>query len=101
MFPIAHGSPKSGRKLKYGCDGSGLPEKRGKEFRGLLPDFPPQALAELDGINGPATRTEESTRDVRRLAWCFIDNNDSQDPDQLIVAEFREESHWIVRGRVA
>jgi hypothetical protein len=35
--------------------------------RGLVPDFPPQALAELDGIHGPATRTEESPRDLRNL----------------------------------
>jgi exoribonuclease II len=54
--------------------------------RGLLPDFPPQALAELNGINGPAIRTEESTRDLRRLAWCSIDNDDSRDLDQLTVA---------------
>ena len=55
--------------------------------RGLLPDFPPQALAELDGINGPAMGTEPSTRDLRRLAWCSIDNDDSRDLDQLTVAE--------------
>jgi VacB/RNase II family 3'-5' exoribonuclease len=55
--------------------------------RGLLPDFPPQALAELDGINGPAVRTAESTRDLRHLAWCSIDNDDSRDLDQLTVAE--------------
>jgi exoribonuclease-2 len=55
--------------------------------RGLLPDFPPEALAELDKINGPAILTEESTRDLRRLAWCSIDNDDSRDLDQLTVAE--------------
>jgi len=54
--------------------------------RGLFPDFPPQALAELDGIKGPATRTEESTRDLRDLLWCSIDNDDSRDLDQLTVA---------------
>ena len=31
--------------------------------RGLVPDFPPQALAELDRIHGPATQAEKSTRD--------------------------------------
>jgi hypothetical protein len=46
--------------------------------RGLVPDFPVQALAELDGIHGPATRTEESTRDLRNLLWCSIDNDDSR-----------------------
>jgi len=55
--------------------------------RGLFPDFPPQALAELDAIRGPATRAEESTRDLRKLLWCSIDNDDSRDLDQLTVAE--------------
>lgn len=55
--------------------------------RGLVPDFPPQALAELDGIHGPATRAGEATRDLRNLLWCSIDNDDSRDLDQLTVAE--------------
>jgi VacB/RNase II family 3'-5' exoribonuclease len=59
--------------------------------RGLLPDFPPQALAELDGIRGPAIQAEESTRDLRHLTWCSIDNDDSRDLDQLTVAEFLPE----------
>jgi VacB/RNase II family 3'-5' exoribonuclease len=54
--------------------------------RGLFPDFPAPALAELDAIPGPATRTEESTRDLRNLLWCSIDNDDSRDLDQLTVA---------------
>ncbi len=55
--------------------------------RGLDPDFPSQALAELDRIHGPATQTEASTRDLRNLLWCSIDNDDSLDLDQLTVAE--------------
>ena len=55
--------------------------------RGLVPDFPPPALAELDGIRGPASQTEGSTRDLRNLIWCSIDNDDSRDLDQLTVAE--------------
>src|SRR5450756_2298112 len=54
---------------------------------GLVPDFPIQALAKLDGAHGPARRTEESTRDLRNLLWCSIDNDDSRDLDQLTVAE--------------
>jgi exoribonuclease-2 len=55
--------------------------------RGFFPDFSPQAIAELGGIHGPATRTEESTRDLRNLLWCSIDNDDSRDLDQLTIAE--------------
>jgi hypothetical protein len=55
--------------------------------RGLMPSFPPEALAELDRIQGPATQTEEATRDLRNLSWCSIDNYDSRDLDQLSVAE--------------
>jgi VacB/RNase II family 3'-5' exoribonuclease len=55
--------------------------------RGLFPDWSPQAIAELNGILGPATRADEATRDLRSLLWCSIDNDDSRDLDQLTVAE--------------
>jgi VacB/RNase II family 3'-5' exoribonuclease len=55
--------------------------------RGLLPDFSPQALAELDKIHGPATEAEGPTRDLRHFLWCSIDNDDSRDLDQLTVAD--------------
>jgi VacB/RNase II family 3'-5' exoribonuclease len=55
--------------------------------RGLLPDFSPQALAELNNIQGPGTAGHDSTRDLRNLIWCSIDNDDSRDLDQLTVAE--------------
>ncbi|MDD5542468.1 MAG: RNB domain-containing ribonuclease [Acidobacteriia bacterium] len=69
--------------------------------RGLAPDFPPQALAELDAIHGPATRVDGSTRDLRNLLWCSIDNDDSRDLDQLTVAEARQEGAVKVLVAVA
>ena len=55
--------------------------------RGLLPEFSPQALEELEGIQGPAALLSGQTRDLRHLLWCSIDNDDSRDLDQLTVAE--------------
>ena len=55
--------------------------------RGLLPDFSVQAVAELNRIHEAVTNNEESTRDLRNLIWCSIDNDDSRDLDQLSVAE--------------
>ena len=61
--------------------------------RGLLPDFSPEALAELDRLqvpaisdNRPATGSN-GIRDLRNLLWASIDNDDSRDLDQLTVAE--------------
>jgi exoribonuclease-2 len=55
--------------------------------RGLQPDFSPAARAELQSIAGARTETGPSIRDLRSLAWCSIDNDESRDLDQLSVAE--------------
>jgi VacB/RNase II family 3'-5' exoribonuclease len=55
--------------------------------RGLLPDFSAEALAELGRIQGPAAARDGQSRDLRRLLWASIDNDDSRDLDQLTVAE--------------
>jgi len=57
--------------------------------RGLLPDFSPEALAELDGIQPSAAVNDEALRDLTHLVWASIDNDDSRDLDQLTVAEVR------------
>ncbi len=55
--------------------------------RGLLPDFSPEALAELGKVRAPATTDGGQVRDLRELLWASIDNDDSRDLDQLTVAE--------------
>lgn len=55
--------------------------------RGLLPDYSPETLAELDRIHAAPTRVEDSVRDLSHLLWCSIDNDDSRDIDQLTVTE--------------
>jgi VacB/RNase II family 3'-5' exoribonuclease len=55
--------------------------------RGLEPDFPPDAIQQLNGIQGAARETAGAIRDLRTLLWCSIDNDSSRDLDQLTVAE--------------
>lgn len=54
--------------------------------RGLAPEFTPAAIAELAAIHG-AAQPAGSARDLRDMAWCSIDNDDSRDLDQLSVGE--------------
>jgi VacB/RNase II family 3'-5' exoribonuclease len=54
--------------------------------RGLLPDFSQEVMQEVARLKGPAT-ADSSIRDMRKLAWCSIDNDDSRDLDQLTFAE--------------
>ena len=54
--------------------------------RGLEPQFPAEALAEAQRIAAPAAPYGPDVRDLRQLAWCSIDNDDSRDLDQLSVA---------------
>ena len=54
--------------------------------RGLLPDFSVQAIAQLNEIHEILPTPEKLTPDLRNLLWCSIDNDDSNDLDQLTVA---------------
>jgi VacB/RNase II family 3'-5' exoribonuclease len=55
-------------------------------LRGLEPDFPAPALAEVESLAAPRAPFQAEVRDLRDLAWCSIDNDDSLDLDQLTVA---------------
>src|SRR5579863_8243871 len=55
--------------------------------RGLLPDFSTEVVAETSSIANAAAASDPSLRDLRRLLWASIDNDDSLDLDQLSVAE--------------
>jgi len=54
---------------------------------GLLPDFSPEVFKELNNIGKPSDLTDKPEKDLRKLLWCSIDNDDSLDLDQLTVAE--------------
>ena len=55
--------------------------------QGLKPEFDAAVANQLEDIHAPAR--DEDARDLRDLAWCSIDNDDSRDLDQLSVAEPR------------
>src|SRR5688500_2989509 len=55
--------------------------------RGLRPAFAPAALAEAESAAKTAPAGGGAVRDLRRLLWCSIDNDDTRDLDQLSAAE--------------
>ena len=55
--------------------------------RGLLPDFSNAVMTEVGRITSSATEKDPQIRDLRGLLWASIDNDDSEDLDQLTVAE--------------
>jgi len=69
--------------------------------RGLLPDFSPEALAELDGIRSSGEAKDVVLRDLTHLVWASIDNDDSRDLDQLTVAEVMPGDEVKIRVAVA
>ena len=63
--------------------------RKAMKERGLLSEFSPAVIAELDAVAraaATATQASESIRDLRGLPWASIDNDDSRDLDQLSVA---------------
>lgn len=56
--------------------------------KGLAPDFPADALKQLDGIQRPASCSQfHDVVDMSNKLWFSIDNDDSRDLDQLTYAE--------------
>ena len=61
--------------------------------RGLQPNFTAAALTQLAAIRGAALPADdagggdETIADLTHMLWCSIDNDDSQDLDQLTVCE--------------
>ncbi len=55
--------------------------------RGLDPDFPAEALRQVEGLRTAADEQDPAIADLTALAWCSIDNDDSRDLDQLTVLE--------------
>ena len=53
--------------------------------KGLSPDFPPDALAQLDKMHSPIPCSDVT--DMTQKLWFSIDNDDSRDSDQLTYAE--------------
>src|SRR5882724_5136523 len=78
------------RHVHQGCDHSSILQDIARQAmldHGLAPDFSDDAQKQAEAIQGPAQETDASIRDLRKLLWCSIDNDDSRDLDQLTVAE--------------
>jgi VacB/RNase II family 3'-5' exoribonuclease len=55
--------------------------------KGFLVDFPSAATQSLNNTNRAELKIADPVRDLRSLSWCSIDNDDSEDLDQLSVAQ--------------
>jgi len=60
--------------------------KRAMEDRGFQTSFPDAAVQALNKTGEKPITVSGVARDLRALAWCSIDNDDSEDLDQLSVA---------------
>lgn len=69
--------------------------------RGLLPDFNPEVKNQLSKINSAAREQDVAIKDLRHLLWCSIDNQGSEDLDQLSYAEPAEDGKVLVYVAVA
>lgn len=72
------------------------------EERGLAPDIPPAAHAEIARLDeSSAPLRDDGVHDWRHLPWCSIDNEDTRDLDQLTVAEALPDAAVTVRIAIA
>jgi VacB/RNase II family 3'-5' exoribonuclease len=54
--------------------------------KGFLTDFPSSVMTTLNSLQEITPKIADPVRDLRNLGWCSIDNDDSEDLDQLSVA---------------
>src|SRR5277367_6074364 len=67
--------------------------------KGFLPDFSASVLSEVQAVLARASVAPSGVEDLRGMLWSSIDNDDSQDLDQIEVAE--EADAGTVRIQVA
>lgn len=75
--------------------------RRAMIARGLQPEFPSAALAELASLRSSLPVSAPQGQDLRHLLWCSIDNEESRDLDQLSVGEALADGRVKLRVAIA
>ena len=69
--------------------------------KGFQVDFPPAATGTLNKLEPAQVKISTPVRDLRSLSWCSIDNDDSEDLDQLSVAAIQPSGETKILVAVA
>lgn len=69
--------------------------------KGFLPDFAPAVLSEVQTVLAQPPSLPSGVEDLRGLLWSSIDNDDSQDLDQIEVAEGQSDGSIRIRVAIA
>jgi exoribonuclease II len=70
-------------------------------INGLEPDFSLQIDKQIASMNGPGEEHGTDIPDLTSLLWCSIDNDDSEDLDQLTACEAQPDLSVIIYVAVA
>lgn len=69
--------------------------------KNLLPDYPQDVLNQASQLKAPAQSSDPAIKDMRKLLWFSLDNDNSRDLDQLTYAEAIDSQRYKIYIAIA